>query len=307
MTLLQNAGGPLAVACSPAAPSTPMQPTRIVTLAPRSVAPGPHRDRARHDRRQLHPGGAACLHRADVGCGRGRSAPRGAQSPRSLCPTDLPASTIARCRYVAGVIFGHDLSRQMGMPERPELPLSGSLAWWPLAAGRYGCLHAPRALRHPSKCMDGDLRRLAAALGRTTAAGGAALRVEPAHAGSGASAGVADRDLAAAGVTQGATSTQWTERGSACGGSGEIRTHERVTPSAVFKTAAFNRSATLPVAAILPSAWRGLQPGAGGLRRLSLGAGQLDHVAPAAIHPHGGELTAPDATGVEGQQVRPRR
>jgi hypothetical protein len=32
------------------------------------------------------------------------------------------------------------------------------------------------------------------------------------------------------------------------GGSGEIRTHERLTPSAVFKTAAFNHSATLPVA-----------------------------------------------------------
>lgn len=31
------------------------------------------------------------------------------------------------------------------------------------------------------------------------------------------------------------------------GGSGEIRTHERVPPSAVFKTAAFNHSATLPV------------------------------------------------------------
>jgi hypothetical protein len=32
----------------------------------------------------------------------------------------------------------------------------------------------------------------------------------------------------------------------AFGGSGEIRTHERVPPSAVFKTAAFNHSATLP-------------------------------------------------------------
>jgi hypothetical protein len=31
------------------------------------------------------------------------------------------------------------------------------------------------------------------------------------------------------------------------GGSGEIRTHEGLTPSPVFKTGAFNRSATLPV------------------------------------------------------------
>ena len=35
---------------------------------------------------------------------------------------------------------------------------------------------------------------------------------------------------------------------SSIGGSGEIRTHERLTPSAVFKTAAFNHSATLPMA-----------------------------------------------------------
>ena len=38
---------------------------------------------------------------------------------------------------------------------------------------------------------------------------------------------------------------------SSTGGSGEIRTHERVAPSAVFKTAAFNRSATLPECAAL--------------------------------------------------------
>jgi hypothetical protein len=37
------------------------------------------------------------------------------------------------------------------------------------------------------------------------------------------------------------------------GGSGEIRTHERLTPSAVFKTAAFNHSATLPDFFIIPN------------------------------------------------------
>jgi hypothetical protein len=31
------------------------------------------------------------------------------------------------------------------------------------------------------------------------------------------------------------------------GGSGEIRTHDRVAPTPVFKTGAFNRSATLPI------------------------------------------------------------
>ncbi len=35
------------------------------------------------------------------------------------------------------------------------------------------------------------------------------------------------------------------------GGSGEIRTHGRVAPTAVFKTAALNRSATLPFSLLL--------------------------------------------------------
>ena len=35
------------------------------------------------------------------------------------------------------------------------------------------------------------------------------------------------------------------------GGSGEIRTHGRLTPSPVFKTGALNRSATLPVICIV--------------------------------------------------------
>lgn len=51
---------------------------------------------------------------------------------------DIPSGlNDARCRYVAGVIFGHDLSRHQGTPLRPELPLSGSLAWWPMAPDRY--------------------------------------------------------------------------------------------------------------------------------------------------------------------------
>ena len=35
------------------------------------------------------------------------------------------------------------------------------------------------------------------------------------------------------------------------GGSGEIRTHGGLTPSSVFKTGALNRSATLPMAAMI--------------------------------------------------------
>lgn len=43
----------------------------------------------------------------------------------------------ARCRYVAGVIFGHDLLTGQGPCRRPEIPLGGSLAWEPIVAGRH--------------------------------------------------------------------------------------------------------------------------------------------------------------------------
>ena len=59
------------------------------------------------------------------------------RSRLGLLPDKPAGLNDARCRYVAGVIFGHDLSRQVGTPLRPELPLSGSLAWSPLAPGRY--------------------------------------------------------------------------------------------------------------------------------------------------------------------------
>lgn len=41
------------------------------------------------------------------------------------------------CRYVAGVLFGHDLITGQGACWQPEVPLSGSLAWAPIAPGRY--------------------------------------------------------------------------------------------------------------------------------------------------------------------------
>lgn len=51
---------------------------------------------------------------------------------------DVPAGPDdARCRYVAGVIFGHDLATGEGACLRPPVPLSGSLAWTMLAPGRH--------------------------------------------------------------------------------------------------------------------------------------------------------------------------
>lgn len=43
----------------------------------------------------------------------------------------------ARCRYVAGVVFGYDLATQQGQCERPAIALEGSLAWMPIASGRH--------------------------------------------------------------------------------------------------------------------------------------------------------------------------
>jgi len=41
------------------------------------------------------------------------------------------------CRYVAGVVFGHSLADGSGTVERPDVPLTGTLAWQPLASGRH--------------------------------------------------------------------------------------------------------------------------------------------------------------------------
>lgn len=55
----------------------------------------------------------------------------------SLYP-DLPQGpNDARCRYVAGVVFGLDLATMHGECQRPEVPLAGSLAWTSIAPGRH--------------------------------------------------------------------------------------------------------------------------------------------------------------------------
>ncbi len=68
----------------------------------------------------------------------------------ALVPDDPQGPDDAHCRYVAGVVFGHDLSTGSGACMRPDIPLTGSLAWWTIAPGRhavfthrgpYGTLH----------------------------------------------------------------------------------------------------------------------------------------------------------------------
>lgn len=55
----------------------------------------------------------------------------------ALVPDDPQGPDDPNCRYVAGVMFGYDLATSSGQCAHPKLPLSGTLAWWPVAAGRY--------------------------------------------------------------------------------------------------------------------------------------------------------------------------
>jgi len=55
----------------------------------------------------------------------------------ALVPDDPQGPDDAHCRYVAGVVFGHNLANGEGHCARPDIPLSGSLAWWTIAPGRH--------------------------------------------------------------------------------------------------------------------------------------------------------------------------
>lgn len=55
----------------------------------------------------------------------------------SLGPDPPSGPDDPHCRFVAGYLFGHDLRSGRGSLLRPRISPSGSLAWWPLAEGRY--------------------------------------------------------------------------------------------------------------------------------------------------------------------------
>lgn len=55
----------------------------------------------------------------------------------ALCPDDPKGPDDPNCRYVGGVVFGLHLATMQGQCAQPALPLDGSLAWWPLVAGRH--------------------------------------------------------------------------------------------------------------------------------------------------------------------------
>lgn len=55
----------------------------------------------------------------------------------SLVPDDPKGPDDPHCRYVAGLIFGYQMADGGGTCEQPALPLSGTLAWQAVSAGRY--------------------------------------------------------------------------------------------------------------------------------------------------------------------------
>ena len=71
----------------------------------------------------------------------------GAVAPAGLMPQVSSAISIVpdtpngpndpHCRYLAGVVFGFDMSTGQGPCLQPDVPLSGTLAWQALVPGRY--------------------------------------------------------------------------------------------------------------------------------------------------------------------------
>lgn len=59
------------------------------------------------------------------------------RSRLGLFPDEPSGPDDARCRYLAGVLFGHDLARGEGACVRPSIPMRGSLSWMPLPPGRH--------------------------------------------------------------------------------------------------------------------------------------------------------------------------
>ena len=56
----------------------------------------------------------------------------------AICPDDPQGPDDPHCRYVAGALFGYAMHGAHGQCEQPaQVPLSGTLAWQSVAAGRY--------------------------------------------------------------------------------------------------------------------------------------------------------------------------
>lgn len=122
--------------CEPGAPEKTMHPDRIVELdqvPPLMALTATTRGMIEHT--FVRAAQRAWLELMHAVAGAGRDHEVGSRI--GLLPDRPRGANDASCRYLAGVLFGFDLARQRGVCRRPELPLTGTLAWWPIATGRY--------------------------------------------------------------------------------------------------------------------------------------------------------------------------
>ena len=123
---------PAGIALSHGEPQ-PMQPSRFATVPDATVAlTATGRGMIDH-----HLTRAAQQAFGELGAALGRSGRQSeVRSWISLMPDDPQGPDDPHCRYIAGVVFGHALADGRGECRQPDLPLTGTLAWQPIAPGR---------------------------------------------------------------------------------------------------------------------------------------------------------------------------
>lgn len=55
----------------------------------------------------------------------------------AISPDKPESENDPQCRLLAGVVFDYSLTKRSGASTRPDIPLTGGLAWWEVPAGRY--------------------------------------------------------------------------------------------------------------------------------------------------------------------------
>lgn len=112
----------------------PMQPTRFADLPP-GLQALTTTGRGMVDRTMVRAARQAFSELAPAVTAAG--AMDRARSCIALMPDDAKGPDDPDCRYIAGLVFGYRMADGGGRCELPEVPLTGTLAWWPLAPGRH--------------------------------------------------------------------------------------------------------------------------------------------------------------------------
>lgn len=128
--------GGIAATGGPTPPARPMQPVRRVSLdpaVPLQVLTAMARGMIEHNFIRAAQRAQTELMTAAAGAGLLHDI----RSRVGLFPDVPKPPNDAKCRYIAGVLFGHDLATGQGRCQRPAVTLTGSLAWATLAPGRH--------------------------------------------------------------------------------------------------------------------------------------------------------------------------